>query len=393
MAAGLKLPALAERPSYKGPNVVIVRFGGGVRRLETIHEDKTYSPFLLKELTKRGTFFPRMEIADTEDALASKDAKAKRKKEHELNTSHGEGTLYILTGTYRRYVDVGWKYDHIDEQLLGARFEATEPTLFEYLRRQFNVPEHQTLIVNGEDRPQEEFYSFSNHHLFGATFKSETLSLFRYKSWLYQRLLDEGKLDEKQTRKKTEALKTMRELDYRIAAKDQPKEIIAFWENWRRLYGDNGFVNERGDRLLTDLALKAMKSLQPRMMMINYNDPDYVHWGKPTHYTRGIAIIDRGLRFLVDAVEADPFYRDNTVFVIVPDCGRDSNPFMSVPFQHHFNSKSSREIWALLIGPGIEKGVVVDRTVQQIDLAKTIGSVMGFEAGLAEGGVLEEAIS
>ena len=26
--------------------------------------------------------------------------------------------------------------------------------------------------------------------------------------------------------------------------------------------------------------------------MVNYQDPDYVHWGNPSHYTRAIAVID-----------------------------------------------------------------------------------------------------
>ena len=88
-------------------------------------------------------------------------------------------------------------------------------------------------------------------------------------------------------------------------------------------------------------------------MMINYQDPDYVHWGNPSHYTRGIAEIDRGLQQLTSAIDASPRYRDQTLIVVVPDCGRDSNPFMRVPYQHHFNSRSAHEIWALLVGPGV----------------------------------------
>src|SRR6056297_3295166 len=79
-----------NRPSYNGPNVIIVRFGGGVRRQETIASDETYAPFLKKVFAPRGVLFPRMEIADAP----------------EVETSHGEGTLYILTGRYDRYKDV-----------------------------------------------------------------------------------------------------------------------------------------------------------------------------------------------------------------------------------------------------------------------------------------------
>ena len=127
--------------------------------------------------------------------------------------------------------------------------------------------------------------------------------------------------------------------------------------------------------------------------MVNYNDPDYIHWGNMSHYTRGISIIDQGIQQLVKAVEADAAYRENTIFVIVPDCGRDSNPFVSVPCQHHFNSKSAHEIWALLMGPGIQKGVVVDKQADQISIASTIGHFMKMQTAYTEGPVLEEAIA
>ena len=127
--------------------------------------------------------------------------------------------------------------------------------------------------------------------------------------------------------------------------------------------------------------------------MVNYNDPDYVHWGNMTHYTRGIAIIDEGLRQLVATVEADEEYRNNTVFVVVPDCGRDTNPLASVPCQHHFGSKSSHEIFALVFGPGIARAAIVDKLTTQASIANTIAQVMGFKAKWAEGPVLEQAFA
>jgi len=356
---------------YRGPNVIVVRFGGGVRRLETIDARHTYSPYFLHELAKRGTLFTNMEIAQLEG----------------VETSHGQGTLYTLTGRYERYQDVGGKF-------LGQRFESKYPTVFECLRRKYDVPPHQALIVNGEDRTDEEFYSFSNHHLFGVEYRSNVLSLYRFKTYLLRRQLEAGAFRNKEREEKIKELAKLEALDYR-AGKDQRQspEIEAFWERWRQFYGESGFVNPRGDRLLTELSLRAMRELQPRLLMINFNDPDYVHWGDPTFYTRGIAVIDEGLQRLMTAVDADPFYRDNTVFVIVPDCGRDNNRLMPVPFQHHFNSRSSHEIFALVLGPGIAQGITVDRLVQQVDVLPTVGHVMKFETPYAEGCVLEEAIA
>ena len=361
----------AAKPKYSGHNVVIVRFGGGVRRRETIDSEHTYSPFLCNDLAKRGTLFKKMEI----DCLEG------------VETSHGQGTLYILTGRYDKYKDVGGK-------MLGQRFESKVPTVFEYLRKTYDVPEHQALIINGEDRTDEEFYSFSNHHLFGAHFRSTTLSLYRFKTYLLRRQIDSGKWDGKELQKKKETLAKFEALDYRTKGNDaQSTEITEFWERWRAHYGESGFVNPRGDRLLTELTIRAIKELRPKMIMVNYNDPDYVHWGNMTHYTRGIAIMDEGLRQLVATVEADTEYRDNTIFFIVPDCGRDSNPFAAVPCQHHFNTRSSHDIFALAFGPGIPKGVVVDHRVDQISVAATIGKYMKLPTEHTEGPVLAEAIA
>ncbi|MFM1561858.1 MAG: hypothetical protein ACKJSK_21340 [Roseibacillus sp.] len=359
------------RPTYSGPNVIVVRFGGGVRRRETIDDRHTYAPYLCKELTKRGTLYNNMSIAQFED----------------INTSHGEGTLYILTGKYQKFKDV-------DDAFLGSRFEAKVPTVFEYLRKSYDVPEHQTLIINGEDRTAEEFYSFSNHHLFGANFKSESLSLYRYKVWLLDQQIKAGKWEGKKLEQKTNELKKITSLDYRTAGKTKQNEKIEeFWARWKHHYGESGFVNPRGDRLLTELTLWSMQHLQPRLLMVNFNDPDYVHWGNMSHYTRGISIIDQGIKELVNAVDANPFYRDNTIFVVVPDCGRDSNPLVAVPCQHHFNSKSSHEIWALIFGPGVPRNKVVDREVDQVSVAATIGRYMNMPTKFTEGPVLSEAIA
>lgn len=361
----------SKRASYRGPNIVIVRFGGGVRRRETIDPQHTYSPFLCHELTKRGILFKNMEI----DSLEG------------VETSHGQGTLYILTGRYDKYKDVGGKF-------LGQRFESKVPTLFEYFRKTYDIPEHQALIVNGEDRTDEEFYSFSNHHLFGAHFRSTTLSLYRFKTYLLRRQIDSGKWDGRELQKKKETLAKFESLDYRTKGNDlQPAEINAFWDRWRAYYGESGFVNPRGDRLLTELTIRAMKELRPKLIMVNYNDPDYVHWGNLTHYTRGIAIMDEGLRQLVSTVEADAEYRDNTIFFIVPDCGRDNNPFAAVPCQHHFNTRSSHDIFALAFGPGIPKGKIVDRRVDQISVAATIGKFMNMPTEHTEGPALAECIA
>jgi hypothetical protein len=358
------LPVIAQTVAYRGPNVVLVRFGGGVRRAETIDEAATWAPYLRHSLAPRGTFIPDLRIDKLEG----------------VNTSHAEGTLNLLTGRYLAYRELA---------TVGDRLEPTEPTLFEYLRRSFDIPSHQVLLINGEDRPQEEFFTFGAGDHFGVDFRSEMLSLHRYKLYRTRMQLEEGGLTDEARLALEEERTRLLTIDPRGATPDPSPEVQAFWARWRQSFGDTGFKNPRGDRLLTELATRAMAELKPRFLMVNYQDPDYVHWGNPSHYTRAIAIIDEGLQRLVSIADADPHYRDNTIFVITPDCGRDANPLAEVPFQHHFNSRSAHEVWAVIFGPGIGTGTV-DKPVDQSAIAPTVAAAMGFVATKAEGRAVEE---
>ena len=360
--------ALARR-AYSGPNVIVVRFGGGVRRTETIAERGTYAPYLRHVLARRGVLIPNMTIAQLDG----------------VDTSHAEGTLNILAGRYLAYRDVSTKF-------LQQHLEPSQPTLFEYLRKTFAVPAHQALLINGEDRPQEEFFSYGVNKHYGVAYRSEVLSLHRFKVWHLAGKIAAGVGTDKDLATARKALVKLRAKDYRGQGVRQAPQIEAFWRRWRRHYGDTGFINPRGDRLLTELAVRAIAELQPKLMMVNYQDPDYVHWGNASHYTRAIAIIDEGLKRLVGAVEASPSYRDRTIFVIVPDCGRDANPLLGLPYQHHFNSRSAHEIWALIFGAGIVRGRVLDKAVDQTAIAPTIAAAMGMRATAAEGRALSEVL-
>ena len=85
--------AQSRRLDYQGPNLIIIRFGGGARRRESIDPQHTCSPFLCQELIPRGTLFKNMLIDSFQPPRG-------------VDTSHGQGTLYILTGKCQKYEDV-----------------------------------------------------------------------------------------------------------------------------------------------------------------------------------------------------------------------------------------------------------------------------------------------
>jgi hypothetical protein len=368
--AALSVPraTFAATRAYTCPNVIIIRFGGGVRRAEVIDPRYSYAPYLSKTLLGKGTLFPQMRIEAREGIV----------------TSHAQGTLNFLTGRYDRY-------ENLSKRFGAELFEAKAPTLFEYLRAAYDVAPHEALIVNGENRPDEDILVYSTDPHYGIRYHSSVVSLTQFKAHLLRR-----KIATLEGPTRTEAEQQLRILE----AGDIDREIVrptppleAFWEGWRRDYGDSGLINARGDRLLTALSLRAMRELKPKLMLINYQDPDYVHWGNATHYTRAIAIIDDGIRQIVDAASVDPHYRANTVFIVTPDCGRDDNRLMRLPFQHHFNSKSAHEVWAFAFGRGIAKGAIVDKAVEQTAIARTVGQIMRFDTASAEAPALAEVFA
>lgn len=89
-------------------------------------------------------------------------------------------------------------------------------TLFECLRKEYAIPEHETLIINSEDRTDEEFYSFSNHHLFGVEYKSSVLSLYRFKVHLLQEQLARGEYQGDSLKNAEGELAKLMEIDKRV---------------------------------------------------------------------------------------------------------------------------------------------------------------------------------
>ena len=55
--------------------------------------------------------------------------------------------------------------------------------------------------------------------------------------------------------------------DYRGTAASSSRTMQRFWDRWREEYGDTGLKNPRGDRLLTELAVRALRELKPRLAL------------------------------------------------------------------------------------------------------------------------------
>ena len=112
--------------------------------------------------------------------------------------------------------------------------------------------------------------------------------------------------------------------------------------------------------------------------MLGFGETDeFAHSGRYDSYLQHANDIDRMIGELWYSIQTDPFYKNNTIFIITTDHGRGkkNNTWTA----HHTFIKGSGEIWLAILGPGIEaKGEIKSAgQIYQNQIAQTIAGLIG----------------
>jgi hypothetical protein len=162
-----------------------------------------------------------------------------------------------------------------------------------------------------------------------------------------------------------------------------PSFVIAIGEN-----------NIEDDKKVLAKVLEVMDTDKPRLMFVNFGVTDHTaHTNKWELYTEAIRNCDLMVGKLWEKVQSTPGYKDATTLVFTTDHGRhtDKPDQLKGGFASHGDScPGCQHIFLLIVGPDANRGAVVDRRVLQIDIAPTVGELLGFQTPLAEGGVLTD---
>ncbi|HEU4470680.1 MAG TPA: hypothetical protein VFR58_06340 [Flavisolibacter sp.] len=137
-------------------------------------------------------------------------------------------------------------------------------------------------------------------------------------------------------------------------------------------------TNTRHDLLTYMAAREYIQRHHPRVVFLGFGQTDdFAHQGQYDMYLQQAGNFDRMIAELWYYVQTDPFYKDNTTFIITTDHGRGSKP--SRWSKHNVFTKGSGEIWLALIGQAIEPmGEIKKRQkIYQNQLAATIASLLG----------------
>jgi hypothetical protein len=343
------LRAAALRPE---PKAVVVTFGGGARDEETFApEGQENIPSLVQTLFPQSTFFAQV-----------------------INKGilgHYVATASLATGVYETFNNFAAVSPH-------------NPTVFEYFRKDLRRHANDAWVVapsNGFNRIGE-----SDHRAYGAGLGAGVIlpkhllaSSMSTGATGYDHLL----------RDNYEAPFYTPELAGNEVEMQKLKELL-------KLSVDDFSAHARSlaspDELSVYIARRLMREVAPSLLWITLHDIDIAHSGTYSMYVEGIRRSDRLCSEIWKAIESEPEYAGRTTMFILPDFGRDSDTDPGGNgFQHHRTGDPlSRTTWMMALGPGIRKGVVIDRPVESIDLVPTLGSLLGFQPRFAQGKALPE---
>ncbi len=108
----------------------------------------------------------------------------------------------------------------------------------------------------------------------------------------------------------------------------------------------------RHDILTYVSAREYIQTQHPKVLFLGLGETDEsAHSSRYDAYLQQATMVDKMIADLWYYVQTDPFYKDNTTFIITTDHGRGSKP--NTWKTHNLFIKGSGETWLAMIGPGI----------------------------------------
>ena len=333
--------------------VVVITFGGGARDQETFApEGRENIPHLMRELIPQSAFFTQVVNRGI--------------------LGHYVATASLATGVYETINNF-------------AALPPEHPTVFEYFRRDQKRPATDAWVVapsNGFNRIGE-----SSNRSYGPGLGA-TVVLPKH---LLAAAASGGSGFQHLLRDNYETPLYAPELSGSEFELRQLEELLKLSVDDFKLHA---LTLSSPDELSVYIARRLMRQLAPSFLWITLHDIDIAHAGAYSLYIDGIQRTDRLCAELWTAIQSEPEYAGKTNLFILPDFGRDSDEDSAGNgFQHHRTGDAlSRTTWMMALGPGIREGVVYDRPLDSMDLAPTLGTMLGFSPAVAQGHVIRELL-
>jgi hypothetical protein len=352
------------------PKIILIQFGGGVRSSETI-DDSThaYIPHLWNDLAKQGTLFSNMRV------------------EHAV--VHPNSTGSIMTGF--------WEYSHLDWSK-----PVTHPTIFEVVRKTGKMDDLSAWAFVYASILAKTGYS--SDRKFGPVYGANVVVPPTIPLSTQERidaLMDvaaaegPGMSSHDAIDKCAKLARTTSSIDLSGLRSSESRAFVSErYAEWKRYS-----TSTSHDKFLAQTAIACMEQFAPAVMAVCFGEIDCAHYGSWSRYCEAIQRTDELTWEIWNAAQKLVAYFDNTLFIILPDHGRESESPKGTGYIHHSNfyidsgaDESCRRVWMLLIGPRIVQNRVVKDPFPITAAASTALEYFGIKPAIgAEPSVLRLA--
>jgi hypothetical protein len=133
-------------------------------------------------------------------------------------------------------------------------------------------------------------------------------------------------------------------------------------------------------------AIFVLENYHPKLTIVNVPAADSLaHEGLWAKYVSSIRQSDTIAATIWKAIEADPVLRDKTTMIVVNDHGRHTSDYTD----HGDQCEGCRHIMLLVIGPDTPAGVIDLSAHKQVDIAPTVGKLLGIKTHHSVGNVIQ----
>jgi hypothetical protein len=179
--------------------------------------------------------------------------------------------------------------------------------------------------------------------------------------------------------------------NYVILGKDK-LDILAYgdYAGYGAAYGASVKTSTApyGDITTFNNIKSVVTAAHPRLSIINFARVDSAgHSGTWATYCTAIRLVDSLANELWNLIQNDATYKDKTTLIVVNDHGRHTSNFAS----HGDGCDGCRHIMCMVLGPDTRAGVVDSVRRTQVDIAPTIGTLLGFATPYSIGTAITSA--
>ncbi len=349
----------ADDPKSPGPgHFLLVAFAGGVRSRETWGTPSNV-PNLMR-IASQGVVMPSVRTP---------------------NLGHYGSALSLCTGC---------------SEVRGIRDNnrGPDPTIFEYARKQLRLPP-QDVWLSTADGAQTVNFAYGTNKDYGAEYGANLIGtdgIFNAEFREVLRGFGEPRMPSEDEAKRLDRLAKAMDPDALSDAED--RKFATDPEHARRLQkfileeltgGTAGITGPgAGDAKAVRVARNILRTFRPRLIGVVLGNADVAH-GSFNSYVEVIRRNDAELGLLWEAIQQDPELKDSTTLFVLPEFGRDANLNQRNGLDHGDSSEDLGRVACFAAGPNIVKGKVHERPVDSIDVAPTIGALMGLKTEYAKG--------